>query len=90
MLCYIDDILVTGSSDTEHLRNLEEVLKRLKEHGVRMKKGKCNYMAASVEYLGHRIDSEGLHATEDKLQAILKAPAPRNVQELRSFLGLVN
>ena len=87
VLCYIDDILITGSSDSEHLQN---VLKRLKQRGVRVKKQKCKYMAASVEYLGHCIDSEGLHATEGKLQAILKAPSLRNVQELRSFLGLVN
>ncbi len=44
-------------------------------------------MAASVEYLGHRI---GLHATESKLRAISEAPKPRSVQELRSFLGLLN
>ena len=44
----------------------------------------------SVEYLGHRIDAEGLHAMPSKLQAIVQAPAPKNVQELRSFLGLLN
>ena len=37
-------------------------------------------MKESVEYLGHRIDAEGLHATEDKLEAIAKAPVPRNIQ----------
>ena len=47
-------------------------------------------MAESVKYLGYRIDAHGLHATEGKLQAILQAPTPRNLQELRSFLGLVN
>ena len=40
--------------------------------------------------MGHRIDAEGRHATDDKLQAIVKAPSPRNVHELRSFLGLLN
>ena len=40
--------------------------------------------------MGHKIDAKGLHATESKLQAIKQAPAPRNVLELRSFLGLVN
>lgn len=41
-------------------------------------------------FLGHRIDAEGIHTTDDKLLAIQKAPAPRNVTELRSFLGLIN
>ena len=56
VLCYIDDIFITGSSDSEHLQNLEEVLKRLKQHRVRVKKQKRKYIAASVEYLGHRIN----------------------------------
>ena len=40
-------------------------------------------------YLGHQIDAEGLRATEEKLEAIQKAPSPKNVQELRSFFGLL-
>ncbi len=43
-----------------------------------------------MEYLGHLIDAQGVHATDSKLQAITNAPAPRNLQELRSFLGLLN
>ena len=90
VICYIDDILVTGSDDQSHLRNLAEVFARLERHGIRMKKGKCYFMRNSVEYLGHRIDATGLHALPDKLEAIQNAPAPTNVQELRSFLGLLN
>lgn len=90
VICYIDDILVTGADDAEHLRNLAEVLQRLEEHGIRMKKAKCTFMKAEVEYLGHRVDAEGLHTTPDKLAAISKAPALKNVQELRSFLVLLN
>jgi len=42
-----------------------------------------------VTYLGYCIDSEGLHLTEDKLDAVRKAPEPRNVTELKSYLGLL-
>ena len=90
VICYLDDILVTGKDDAEHLQTLEEVLKRLEQHGLRTKQSKCEFLSSSVEYLGHRIDAKGLHATPDKLQAITKAPTPKNVQELRSFLGLLN
>ena len=90
VICYIDDILVTGATPEEHLKNLEAVLKRLQEHGIRLKLEKCKFMQASVEYLGYRIDAEGLHATDEKLQAITAAPVPRDLQELRSFLGLLN
>ena len=88
--CYIDDIIITGKSTKEHLDHLEEVLKWLSEHGVKTKKDKCRFFEDSVEFLGHMIDAKGIHTTPDKLQAIVDAPAPRNVNELRSFLGLLN
>ena len=84
VICYIDDILITGSDDKE---NLERVFQRLQSHGVRLKKPKCAFLQPSVTYL---IDAEERRATKEKLQAILQAPSPRNVQELHSFLGLLN
>ena len=48
------------------------------------------FLQDSVNYLGHQIDANGLHALEDKLDAIMNAPPPRNVQQLRAFLGLLN
>ena len=47
-------------------------------------------MQFSVEYLGYLVDAEGLHATAGKVKAILDAPKPCNVKQLRAFLGLVN
>ena len=75
--CYIDDILVTGKSDEEHLARLEEVLERLHKHGVHVKRTKCHFLKPSVVFLGHRIDSQGIHPTEEKLKAIVEAPSPR-------------
>ena len=60
-ICYIDDILVTGVNNQEHLTNVEEVLRRLMHHSITLKKEKCKFMSESVEYLGHVIDSQGLH-----------------------------
>ena len=87
---YLDDILVTGRSQTEHLANLNEVLTRLKDAGMRLKKNKCVFMTSEVEYLGHRISKDGLQPSESKVEAITKAPSPKNVTELRAFLGLIN
>ena len=90
VICYIDDIMVTGKTEEEHLERLNQVLQRLQEHGIRVKLSKCTFMRTSVDYLGHRVDAEGLHATDDKMQAIVDAPVPKNISELRSFLGLLN
>ena len=87
---YIDDILFAGSNDEVHMEALEKVLDQLHEYGLRLKKENCLFMQASVEYLGYVVDKEGLHATPVKVEAITKAPDPRTVHELRSFLGLVN
>ena len=87
---YIDDILVTGKSDQEHLHNLNLVLERLHQYGLRLKRGKCSFMEPLVRYLGYLIDKEGLHTTPEKVQAILRKPVPKDVKQLRSFLGLVN
>ena len=85
--CYIDDILITGANEQEHLHNLEEVFRRLDQHDLRIKRAKCEFMKLSVDYLGHSIDSEGLHTLPSKVEAIQQAPQP---QQLRSFLGLLN
>ncbi len=90
VVCYIDDILVTGTSEDDHMKNLNKVLSRLEKHGFRLKQEKCTFLAHSVEYLGHRIDKEGISALPRKVEAIANAPQPTNVQELRSFLGLIN
>ena len=82
VVVYIDDILITGRTDEEHLDNLEKVLARLQQYGLRLKKEKCFLLQPSVKYLGYIIDAEGLHATPEKVNAIVSAPEPRNVQEL--------
>ena len=90
VMCYLDDIIITGANEESHLQNVRKVLERLRRHGIHANQEKCEFMQNQVEYLGHRIDSEGIHATDSKLEAITNAPPPKNVQELRSFLGLLN
>ena len=90
VVAYIDDILLTGLTEEAHLQALEEVLKRLEKTELKAKLSKCEFMNPSVLYLGHRIDAEGLHPLPDKVQAIVDAPDPQNVQELKSYLGLLS
>ncbi|XP_062405896.1 uncharacterized protein K02A2.6-like [Sardina pilchardus] len=88
--CYLDDIVITGINDDDHLANLEKVLKRLEDFGLRANKAKCEFFQDTIEYCGHKIDKDGLHKCKDKIDAVLQAPPPQNVTQLRSFLGLVN
>ena len=88
--CILDDMIVTGESDAKHFANLEEVLRRLHFHGLRANKSKCEFFKEKITFCGHDIDSEGLHKTTDKTAAVVDAPRPQNVTEVRSFLGLVN
>ena len=88
--CFIDDLIITGTDEDNHLQSLERVLQRLQQCGLRCGLNKCRFMEDSVTYLGHKIDAAGLHPLPDKVDAIVRAPAPRNVTQLRSFLGLVN
>lgn len=88
--CYLHDILVTGTTEEEHLKNLDGVLQRLKDYGLRVCKSKCEFFQSSVKYLGHVIDAEGLLKVPSKVKAIMDVPAPKNVSQLRSYLGLLN
>jgi hypothetical protein len=87
---YLDDILVTGDSEQEHLNILDRVFARLSEAGLHIKLSKCYFMKSSIEYLGHRIDESGIHPLSDKVEAIHKAPKPTSIQELKSYLGLLS
>lgn len=87
---FLDDILVTGRNGEEHLQTLALVLKRLQEAGLRLKRSKCNFMEKEVMFLGHKVDETGLHPVPEKLIAIQSAPTPRNVTQLKAYLGLLN
>ena len=88
--CLLDDVITTGESDAEHLENLETVLKRLADSGLRVNPEKCKFFQESIEYCGHIVSKEGLHKTDAKIAAISDAPEPTNQTQLRSFLGRVN
>ena len=84
--CILDDMVITGKTDEEYLQNLEMVLKRLQEHGLRVHTKKLSFFQYKIKFCGHEIDKNGLHKTREKIDA----PRPQNVTLGRSFLGLVN
>ena len=90
VLCYIDDILVFSSTLDEHFVHLQEVFDRLTQATLRLKPEKCTFVAKRVKYLGHVITKDGIEVDEGKTAAVSNFPRPKNVHDVRSFLGLCN
>ena len=89
VLVFIDDILVYSSNIEDHRRHVREVLELLRKNQLYAKASKCELIKSRVEFLGHMIDENGLHMTEDKVEAILKWPPLKSVSEVQSFIGLI-
>lgn len=63
---------------------------RLEEAGLKLNKEKCEFLKDQVEYCGHVINKNGLCKPQKKIEAVINAPSPQNVNQLRSWLGFVN
>ena len=84
-----DDILVFGRSRAEHGRNLETVLQKSRENGLRFNPEKCQIGLTEVKYFGQVISSRGLLPDPGKVSAILNMPNPTNRSELETLLGMI-
>ena len=90
VFCYIDDILIATDSVEEHLRVLKSVFNRLAKFNVKLNGEKCVFLKPKIRYLGHILNEDGVRPIQQKLDAILKAPRPKDVSELKSLLGAIN
>uniref|UniRef100_A0A914UMG5 RNA-directed DNA polymerase n=1 Tax=Plectus sambesii TaxID=2011161 RepID=A0A914UMG5_9BILA len=86
---YLNNILISGRTEEEHLTTLEQVLSHLHDAGLKCKCDKCSFKD-EVKYLGHIISAEGKCPDPGKTAAIMKMPAPTNADEVSSFLGKIN
>jgi hypothetical protein len=88
VVVFIDDILVFSRNEEEHEEHLRLVLQKLREHQLYAKFSKCDFWLKEVSFLGHII-TEGIIAIDpSKVQTVLDWNPPKNVAEIRSFLGL--
>jgi hypothetical protein len=87
---YLDDLFsISRSSLEDHLQKLEEVLKHLHDAGLKVNADKSTFCALEIEYLGYILTRDGIKPQSNKVQAILTIQPPKNVKELRHFLGMV-
>ena len=87
--CILYYMIVTGKTEQEHLKNLDNALSIMQRFGLRANLDNCYFFKENVTYCSHEIGSDGLKKSQDKIDAILKVKNPENVTQLRSFLGLV-
>ena len=85
---YIDDVIVFSRTLEEHLQHLCQVIQRISNAGLKLKPTKCHFIWEEVEYLGHLITPKGLKTNPKLTSAVANFPQPRNLTELRRFLGM--
>lgn len=90
MQIYIDDILIHSKSESEHLKHLELVFKKLRDVDLQLNREKCSFGGSSVRYLGHFIGNGKVYADPDRVKAIHDMPHPTDKTSLRSFIGTLN
>ena len=89
-LIYIDDIIIFSKSVEEHLAYLEEVFRRLRDANVKLNPKKWSFVKQKVEYLGHVVTPDGVIPNPEKVRVVRDFPVPKNLKELRAFMGLAN
>lgn len=85
---YLDDIVVFGQNEVEHLHNLELIFERFRKHKLTIKPSKCKFLQPSVQLLGYIISEKGIAPNPSKVEAIKLMPSPTKLTELRTFLGM--
>ena len=85
---FLDYIIIISSTWPDHVTHLHQVFARLLSAGLTVKKSKCVFATAEVEFLGHKFGLGKVEPRHQKVQALLDFPRPTTVKQLRSFLGL--
>ncbi|XP_067667689.1 uncharacterized protein [Haliotis asinina] len=90
LLVYLDDVIVFGKDFKQVLSRLRTVFDRFREAGLKLKPSKCHFFKRQVSYLGHTVSAEGVSTDPQKVDSVRDWPIPKNVSEVRSFLGLAS
>ncbi|GJS52511.1 putative reverse transcriptase domain-containing protein [Tanacetum coccineum] len=90
MIVFIDDILIYSKNKQEHNEHLKLILKLLKKEELYAKFSKCEFWIPKVKFLGHVIDSKGIHIDPTKIESIKDWASPKSPTEIRQFSNLLN
>jgi len=87
---FVDDVLVGTETEERHNEIVEEILKRLEENDLYIKPKKCMWKVRKIGFLGVVIEPNGIEMEAEKVEGVLSWPQPKNVKDIRKFLGLAN
>jgi len=87
---FVDNVLVRTETEEEHNEIVEEVLKRLEENDLYMKPEKYAWKVRKIGFLGVVIEPNGIKIEREKMDEVLSWPEPKNIKDIRKFLGLAN
>ena len=91
VIAYVDDILIYTKGDLQqHIKDVQEVFKRLATVDFKTAPEKCSFHKQEVEFLGFIISTEGIRIDPAKIKSIQEWPTPENVKDVQAFLGLAN
>ena len=90
VLVYLDDILIYAKDVDELMELTEKVFQRLSDANLHMKATKCSIAMDSIDFLGFNVSKDGIHPINNKVKSISYIKAPRNVRQLRRFLGIMS
>ena len=88
VVVFVDDILIYSSTEEAHEGHLRQALQMLREHKLYAKYEKCDFWLKEVNFLGHVVSGAGVSVDPSKIDAVMSWERPKNVFEIRSFLGL--
>jgi len=90
VVCMMDDVSIYGCTQKEHDSCLIAVHDKIQASGATLNDQKCQFSETGITFLGHILDSTGIHPDPDKIQAIVDMKTPQDIGEVRRFLGMVH
>ncbi|GKF66664.1 putative reverse transcriptase domain-containing protein, partial [Tanacetum coccineum] len=88
VIVFINDTLIYSKNQKEHEEHLKQILELLKKEELYAKFSKCEFWIPKVQFLGHVINSEGIHVDPAKIESIKDCTSPKSPRDIRQFLGL--
>ncbi|CAB4022565.1 Retrovirus-related Pol poly from transposon, partial, partial [Paramuricea clavata] len=89
-LVFMDDIIIFSDTWEEHQRILDEVFRRIRAAGLKIKRDKCQFAQESVKFLGHIVSARGTEPDSSKVEAVREFATPTSLTDVRAFVGMAS